>query len=243
MSQEEERNARDRESVGYEEWYLSRGRYYDWVERKTILKFLAPLPTDTVLDAGCGTGRLARDIAKISQTVYCADFSPKSIEVLTKTAAEAGIENIVSQVHDIKNPFPFTEMVDKVVCAQVIQHLPNNEARIAALHNMRDRLNPGGLCVVTLYNWNARFFKRSFQQSGTFPNGIDYFRFSPGQAKLMFESAGFDDIRVHGCLNFKGYARDYPIFRYTSRLDVFLSSFSISQMMGDFLLITARSKS
>lgn len=240
MSQEDERAARDKESAGYEEWYLSRGYYYDWVERKTILDFLQPKSTDIVLDAGCGTGRLARDIAKICTKVYCADFSPKSIEVLNATASEAGIQNIVSQVHDIKEQFPFTELVDKVVCAQVIQHLPGHEAKVAALRNLRECLRPGGHCVITVYNWNARLFNRSLHQTGTFPNGIDYVRFSADQAKVMFKSAGFDNVHVRGCLNLKGYARNYPIFKYGARLDVSLSRLPVSRITGDFLIITAQ---
>lgn len=143
-NQEEEIRARDGQAEEFEDWYLQRGYYYDWVEKRTILNALNLQREDVVLDVGCGTGRFTKVIAKKCKKVYGVDFSPKSIEVLNKKAQEEGIQNIETYVCDITKPLPIKENVDKIVSVQTIQHIPTEAERHKALKNLYDQLNGGG---------------------------------------------------------------------------------------------------
>ena len=76
----------DQVAATYEtEWYLERIGYWgDWIEKRVILNRVNPQQDDVILEAGCGTGRLTRLLARKSKKVYAIDFSPRSIEVLNQ---------------------------------------------------------------------------------------------------------------------------------------------------------------
>src|SRR3989338_259534 len=146
-NQEQEILARDSQAEEFEEWYLKKGFFYDWVEKKTIRNSLNLQSGDIVLDAGCGTGRLARAIAKQCKKVYGLDFSAKSIEVLNRRAIDEGIHNIETYICDFIKYIPIKEKVDKIISVQAIQHIPAAGEKIKALKNLYDQLKPGGICV------------------------------------------------------------------------------------------------
>jgi len=50
--------------------------------------------TDTVLEIGCGTGKVSVALAQRSQKVYALDIRPEAVALATKTAREAGVHNI-----------------------------------------------------------------------------------------------------------------------------------------------------
>ena len=50
--------------------------------------------TDTVLEIGCGTGKVSVAMAQRSQKVYALDLRPEAVALATKTAREAGVHNI-----------------------------------------------------------------------------------------------------------------------------------------------------
>lgn len=203
-NQFQETIARDNRAEDYEQWYLQKGFFFDYIEKQVILNTLNLNKNDIVLDCGCGTGRLTRLIAKKVKKVYAIDFSPKSIEVLKKKVLVEKIENIEMYVHDITKPFPIPETVDKIVSVQVIQHLPEEKIRKLALENIYNQLKENGLCVITLYNW--RFLShRSLMKEGTFPQGFYYYRFIPNEAKSFLLHGKFKNISIRGCINFRGY--------------------------------------
>jgi ubiquinone/menaquinone biosynthesis C-methylase UbiE len=128
---------------------------YDF-SREWSLAGLAVPPGAAVLDAGCGSGTVTRQLARTfprSQVTGC-DASQQRLERARETAA--GMPNVRFVHQDISHlSFPESTF-DVVVCRYVMQHvLPGR--RQAALRELRRCLKPGGsLCVVdfdgTLYN-------------------------------------------------------------------------------------------
>ncbi len=51
-------------------------------------------PTDTVLEIGCGTGKVSVAMAKLAKKVYALDRRPEAISVATETARQAGVSTI-----------------------------------------------------------------------------------------------------------------------------------------------------
>jgi len=238
-NQEEEIKARDEQAEEFEDWYLQRGYYYDLVEKKTILNALNLQREDIVLDAGCGTGRFTRLIAKKCRKVYGVDFSPKSIEVLNKKAREEGIQNIETYVCDITKSLPIKEKVDKIVSIQVIQHIPTEVGRYTAVLNLYDKLKSGGTCVISVSNWNLLSKRRYLKEEKS--SNFYHLRFTPKEIASVFKKCGFKHIIVTGCINFRGYAflnnyRFHKVFYPVAELDTFLSRFKFSRSLGSFLV-------
>jgi cobalt-precorrin-6B (C15)-methyltransferase len=50
--------------------------------------------TDTVLEIGCGTGKVSVAMAKLAKKVYAVDRRPEAISVAIETARQAGVSNI-----------------------------------------------------------------------------------------------------------------------------------------------------
>jgi cobalt-precorrin-6B (C15)-methyltransferase len=51
-------------------------------------------PADTVLEIGCGTGRVSVALSKLAGNVYALDRRPEAIAVATETARKAGVSTI-----------------------------------------------------------------------------------------------------------------------------------------------------
>ena len=243
MNNSEEIIARDKQAEEYENWYVtSKGVLYDFIEKKVILDALNLQKTDIVLDAGCGTGRITRVIAKNCKKVYAVDFSPKSIEVLNRKLKEEDIYNVKTYVCSILDPLPIPEQVDKIICVQVIQHITNVNERLKAVENLYQKLKFGGCIVITVYNWNL-FSKRTGNlKEGKWDNGIYYFRFTPNEAIDLLKHCKFKQISINGCINFWGYSKLnnfglYKCFYPLGMVDVLLSKFKIYTLLGDFLIV------
>jgi cobalt-precorrin-6B (C15)-methyltransferase len=52
-------------------------------------------PADTVLEIGCGTGRVSVALSKLAKKVYALDRRPEAIVVAKETARHAGVSTIV----------------------------------------------------------------------------------------------------------------------------------------------------
>jgi cobalt-precorrin-6B (C15)-methyltransferase len=51
-------------------------------------------PTDTVLEIGCGTGKVSAAIANLVHKVYVVDRRPEAISIARETARQTGVSNI-----------------------------------------------------------------------------------------------------------------------------------------------------
>jgi len=228
----------------YDEQYLKQnGYWHDWVEKKVILDTLDLKPTDIVLEAGCGTGRITLELAKRCKFVYAMDYSKGSLEVLEQKLKDLNIHNVVPLTWDIRYPLDCLleyEKVDKVTSVQVIQHLPT-VGRYEAIDNLYNYLKPNGVCVVLVYNalpfYFGKLIGKGLKRNGVFPNGISYHRFFDAELRVMFMSAGFKNISVKGCVNFSAYEYlNSKLFYPLACLDTRLSNLNVSCITGTYLI-------
>jgi ubiquinone/menaquinone biosynthesis C-methylase UbiE len=71
------------------------------LNKEAILKALKILPGQTVIDAGCGNGYMAKEFSKLLQgtgRVYALDVDKESIETLKKETGRTNIEPIVADI-------------------------------------------------------------------------------------------------------------------------------------------------
>jgi cobalt-precorrin-6B (C15)-methyltransferase len=72
---------------------LAGGPTQDEVMAVSLFK-LGLIRTDTVLEIGCGTGKVSVAMAKTVKKVYSLDKRPDAISLATETARNAGVHNI-----------------------------------------------------------------------------------------------------------------------------------------------------
>jgi ubiquinone/menaquinone biosynthesis C-methylase UbiE len=127
---------------GYEVFKARRG--VSLVKGRQVA-LLAPGPGVRVLDAGCGRGEVLLACARAGADVAGIDYSEAAAEIARETLAEvAGSELVRGSV--VALPWPDATF-DRVLCADVIEHLDPGEA-VHALGEFHRVLRPGGLLVV-----------------------------------------------------------------------------------------------
>jgi cobalt-precorrin-6B (C15)-methyltransferase len=72
---------------------LAGGPTQDEIMAVSLFK-LGLLNTDTVLEIGCGTGKVSVAMAKAAKKVYSLDKRTEAVSLATKTARDAGVHNI-----------------------------------------------------------------------------------------------------------------------------------------------------
>ncbi|MFC1889219.1 class I SAM-dependent methyltransferase [Thermodesulfobacteriota bacterium] len=132
------------------------------------------LPGDNVVDAGCGTGRVALLAAeKVTDQgrAIGIDASAEMITLARKRAEGAGSD--VEFRRGAMEEMPFgDETFDAVLSCQALHHLPRT-AKLEALGEMRRILKPGGRLVLCDHGKPYRWYLRVlfYPVSGNF---IDY---------------------------------------------------------------------
>jgi SAM-dependent methyltransferase len=112
---------------------------------------------DRVLDMGCGAGRHAFELYRRGTDVLAFDQDADELAGVAdmfaamRTAGEVpdGAEADVKQGDALQLPFADAEF-DRVVAAEVLEHIPADEDAIAELVRV---LRPGGTMAVTVPRW------------------------------------------------------------------------------------------
>ena len=113
-----------------------------------------PLAGLRFLDIGCGGGLLSEPMARLGAEVVGADPAPTNIEVARLHAAESGL-GIDYRATDAETLAAGGETFDVVLAMEVIEHVPDRDAFIAACAKM---LRPGGLLFVATINRTAKAY-------------------------------------------------------------------------------------
>ena len=114
-------------------------------------------PGDRVLDMGCGAGRHAFEMFRRGGDVVAFDQDGDELagvlEIFGAMRAENqvpdGADADVKQGDALQLPFADGEF-DRVVAAEVLEHIPDDETAIAELVRV---LRPGGTLAVTVPRW------------------------------------------------------------------------------------------
>ena len=118
---------------------------------------LGVAPGDRVLDMGCGAGRHAFELYRRGTDVIALDQDADELAAVAdmfaamRSAGEVpdGAEADVKQGDALQLPFADDEF-DRVVAAEVLEHIPDDEGAIAELVRV---LRPGGTLAVSVPRW------------------------------------------------------------------------------------------
>ena len=150
-----------------------------------IVETLALSPGMTVLDAGCGPGRLTVPLARSvgpAGRVVALDIQPGMLaraKTKTEAAGHANVEFVAAALGAGKL---HAHRFDRVVLVTVLGEIPD---RAAALAELFDVLKPGGLLAIVEVIFDPHFQSRStvtrlalstgFRERAFFGHGFAYF--------------------------------------------------------------------
>jgi SAM-dependent methyltransferase len=114
-------------------------------------------PGDRVLDMGCGGGRHAFALYRRGAHVTALDMDPAELKDVAgmfagmRDAGEVPEGATAAAVRGTAYSLPFADdTFDHVVCAEVLEHLPQDGRAMAELTRV---LKPGGMIAVTVPRW------------------------------------------------------------------------------------------
>jgi SAM-dependent methyltransferase len=178
------------------------------LKQLAILEYYGLLPSSSVLEIGCGTGRLAYELASFLDDdgrYTGADIAPKPVAWLNEHYAPRLRDFRFDLLDDIANPrynpegsvaqhavrFPYLDAAFDVVCAfEVFMHVPLEGVR-NYLNEIARVVKPGGVAVISFMAvWeNEREPMYSGRRFKALGDGV-YTRFPEKQGLSMGYSVG-----------------------------------------------------
>jgi len=181
---------------------FSESRRELWPELKELEKYAED--SKTVLDVGCGNGRLLELFRDKKINYFGVDISEKLIE---KAKEKYGNKFRVADILSL----PFSDnYFDSVWSIAVLHHIPSRELRLKAVNEARRVLKEGGRLIMTCWNlYQPRYLKLLFKfllRKVFWGSKLDigdafvpwkntkidryYHAFTRNELKKLFESAG-----------------------------------------------------
>lgn len=126
---------------------------YEQVTRyQTARELLEVKARECILDAGAGNLRDSLPLSQSDAKVCALDLSAMMLqEGLRFTNNREGLSCVQGSILSL--PFS-SESFDKILCSEVIEHIPEFEAVFPEFHRC---LKPGGVLVLTTPNWNSLY--------------------------------------------------------------------------------------
>src|SRR5262245_21970457 len=111
------------------------------------------LPGADLLDAGCGTGRYSRELARRGYLVHGVDLSPELIDVAKEAAVRERTGSVSFAVADIL-ALP-TARYAGIVCRGVLNDIIDDDRRDAVFAAFARALRPRGALILDVREWGA----------------------------------------------------------------------------------------
>jgi len=172
----------------------------DWNERTVkdvnrIMDNLKIQPTDTVLDFGCGLGRLTKEISPLCGKIFAVDVSDSMLSLLMNYCA--GFKNIfMSPMHSETNIGLMDIQIDKIYSLLVLQHVEKPKA-FEILKEFKRILKPKGKIFIQYPNSLNRGFYFKYMKTkyelGITPL-VEFY--SEDELRMIFKEAGLNIIRI-----------------------------------------------
>lgn len=129
-------------------------RWLEQQRRRSFLKFVNAQPTDHIADIGCETGFMVHALAPKTAKVVGIDIDEAMLELAREAAHHPNVEFKTSDLYQLDLP---DAHFDKVICSEVLEHIPEVERAISELIRIT---KPGGYIYISLPNDSLILFTK-----------------------------------------------------------------------------------
>ena len=156
-------------------------------------------PEATVLDVGCGHGRVISMLAEggFRGRYIGLDASPVLLDI-ARARAQAVTFPVRLLVRDLARPDWAADLPQAhvVLCFSVLHHLPGRDLRVQVWRNLAARLRPGGWLAVSVWNLlrspRRKARVRPWTEAGLHPHDVD-----PGDLLMDWRHRGHGLRYIH----------------------------------------------
>lgn len=149
-------------------------------------------PTDTVLDLGCGIGRVTRYVAPLCREIWAVDASETMLEYAKKRLADIPNVRFVQGAGASLPDVP-SESIDVAYSVLTLQHVEREHAFLL-LRELRRILKPGGRAIVTFPNLLCDTYLQAFlhyAEHDEVDNPARARFYTPQEVERLLPAAGF----------------------------------------------------
>jgi len=179
---------------------ISRVRQKVWLEEASLIKFIKN--GDTVLDLGCGQGRMV-PLLKNKKINYVGLDNCTSL-IRNAQALHPNYKFINQDITKLDLP---KKSFDKILAIAVLHHIPSKSLRLKILKDIKALLKEDGLLFMT--NWNLDNYRQ--KQKATDLEKGDYYiswrikkgkvmryyhNFTKSELNELLKKAGFKNINI-----------------------------------------------
>jgi len=119
-------------------------------EKAFLVSVFSKYKVKTALDCACGTGPHLYLLSKLGIDVCGSDYSEAMLKACEENLSREGISIITKKADFRYLEKVWIEKFDAVLCmTQSIAHLHTHEDLLTAFKSMRERLNDGGILIMT----------------------------------------------------------------------------------------------
>jgi ubiquinone/menaquinone biosynthesis C-methylase UbiE len=112
-----------------------------------LIAAASPRPADSCVDLGAGTGFVTMALAPLVSSVLAVDISTAMTSALVERAEQDGLENVSTQVGDLREFQLPPASADLIVSSYALHHLGHADKR-ALVARTAQWLRPGGRLVI-----------------------------------------------------------------------------------------------
>ena len=111
-----------------------------------------------ILDAGCGTGRYAIELARRGYVVHGLDLSPDLIDIATHAIGDS-TGRVSFGVGDIAEPAVFRYAA--ILCRGVLNDIIDDAGRDAVFRAFAEALQSNGVLILDVREWSASLERKT----------------------------------------------------------------------------------
>ncbi|MGA7434664.1 MAG: class I SAM-dependent methyltransferase [Solirubrobacterales bacterium] len=105
----------------------------------------------SLLDLGCGIGRVARHLAEDERTVVGVDRDPDMVDDLNRLASEPGVSAVTGDVTELASVDLGPSDFDAIIAPQQLLHIVGGKSmRKRLLEGVKGHLAPGGIAAFAI---------------------------------------------------------------------------------------------
>lgn len=177
---------------------LHRGDMLVW-DRWRWLHDQLPASHATVLDAGCGNGSMAINVASLGHDVLGLSFSETELARAVRWAKLFSV-SARFEVQDLRNLRARTDLIgrfDVVLCTEVIEHLMDDQMFVSTLSQC---LKPGGTLILTTpyFGLHPMFgdemYPEAVEDGGHVRRG-----YTTAQLRNLMQQGDLEIVAIAGC--------------------------------------------
>lgn len=163
-----------------------------------------------IMDAGCGAGSHAIELARRGYVVTGLDLSPQLIAEAQRRATAAAALPVSFTVGNILD-LPATRSFDAILCRGVLNDFPDEAGRLKVFHSFANALGSGGALILDVRDWETTRSRKTlepvFEKSADTPRGHLTFRsvtqLEPQTRRLLIKEQ--HTLRQHGLEKISAY--------------------------------------